>query len=95
MAFLKVHSQERAYLESDPALVGCKNSFPYTIPWFQTHVGTGVAITNAFRSHHALCFEGKVKAKASEPFAVMIKCIDNHDHVIMAQVFNAGVADFI
>ena len=46
-------------------------------------------------SHHALGFEGKAKAKASGPFAVMIKRIDNHDRGIMAQVFNAEVADFI
>lgn len=95
MAFLTVHSQAPAYLGSDPAPVGCKNSFPYTLPCFQTHMEIGVPIKNASRSHHTLHFEGKAKAIASEPFAVMIRRIDNHDYVIMAQVFNASVADFI
>lgn len=39
--------------------------------------------------------KGKAEVEASEPFPVMIECIDNYDHVIMSQVFSAGVADFI
>lgn len=92
---LTVRSQEAAYLESYPALLGYKNSFPYTIPCFQTRTETGVLITNVFTSHHTFLFTGKARVTASEPLTAMIKCIDTHDHVIMAQVFSAGVADFI